>query len=276
MKTFILPFLFSVIFTFLLMSFGDPYTIKRISDKDFRYEFYTIDKKIKPNKKYVYSWFKGGLIHEAQGGIAGDLLNDKFTKMYHNNQLAEQGQFRNGLRVGEWKTWYRNGILASIQIWNSGFRSGKFLKYDLNGNLIESGHYMTDLKTGKWINIENRDTINYRRGIVVIEKQKYTKSEKYSIKQGNIKLKNDKATQKELESTTDEAKLAGLKTKTKEEKEIAKEKVKTQKETKAATKKAEKEAKERAREQAKNEPKKESKIIIFFKNLLKKKDKATI
>ncbi|MDW8850095.1 hypothetical protein SD960_08340 [Flavobacterium sp. MMLR14_040] len=195
--------------------------------------------------------------------------------MYHDNQLAEQGQFKNGLRVGEWKTWYKNGVLASIQMWNNGFKSGKFFKYDLNANLIESGQYMTDLKTGKWINIQNRDTINYKRGIAVIKKQKNTRSEKYRINQENIQLENARKTQKALDATSDAAKLASLKAKTQEEREIAKEKAKKEKDIEAETKKAAKEARKEAREQeAKNEPKKESKISAFFNNLLKKKDKA--
>lgn len=272
MKAFILPSIFLISFT--LLSFADPFNIKRISDNDFRYEFYTIDKKVKPKKGYTYSWFKGGLIHEAQSGITGELLDDEFTKMYHSNQLAEQGKFRKGLRVGEWKTWHKNGVLSSIQIWSGGLRSGKFLKYDLNGNLEETGYYISNLKTGKWINVENGDTINYKRGVAITKKQKYTKLEKYTIKQENIKQENIKDTQKEVEATSDAAKLTALKAKTKEEKAIANAKEKKEKESKIAADKAERAVKKEAEKQAKNQPKKDSKVETFFKNLFKKKDKT--
>jgi len=267
LKTFISSRLPFVVFAFILMSFGDPYTVKRISDKDFRYEFYTTDKKVTPEKNQMYSWFKGGLIHEAQGGIAGDLLNDKFIKMYHNNQLAEQGRFKNGLRVGEWKTWHQNGVLASLQMWHNGLRWGKFLRYDVNSVLVESGSFISNKKNGKWINLENRDILIYKRGIAVIEKESFTKSEKYRINQEKSKLKNDEKVQKELDAAADADKLVRYKAIAKKEKEA---KIEVNK----AERTAKKEARKKAKEQSKNEPKKDSKIKLFFKNLFKKKDKT--
>jgi hypothetical protein len=268
-------FLFLYFFTIsTTYSFSDPYTIKRISDKDFRYEFYTTVKKIKPKTHKTYFWFKGGLIHEAQGGIAGDLLNDKFTKMYHSNQLAEQGQFKDGLRVGLWKTWYSNGVLASILNYKKGLRCGKYFRYNENGILVENGKFSSNLKTGKWTNNENKEITTYRKGVIVKQKETFTKSEKYRIKQENSKLEKVQETQKELEAASDAAKLANYKAKAKEEKELEIEKVKKEKEAKAAVQKAENEAKKLAKEQSKNEPKKDSKITTFFKNLFKKKDKA--
>lgn len=267
------PFL--LFFVFILTSFDDPYMIKRTSDKDFRYEFYTTDKKITPNKNKTYYWFKGGLIHEAQGGITGDLLDNKFIKMYHTNQLAEQGRFKKGVKVGVWKTWYQNGLLATVQNWNDGLRSGSYLHYDQNGILIETGRFMSNLKNGKWINVENKDTILYKKGKIIKQKETFTKSEKYRIRRDNTKLENAKETQKELEAASDAIKLADYKAKTKEENAIAKEIAKNEKEVKTGTKKIEKATKKTSREQAKNAPKKDSKIITFFKNLFKKKDKTS-
>ena len=261
-------------FLFLLCSFSDPYAIKRISDKDFRYEFYTTAKKIKPNTAKTYFWFKGGLIHEAQGGIAGDLLNDKFTKMYHSNQLAEQGQFKDGLRVGLWKTWHQNGLLATTLTYNKGLRSGKYFRYDESGNLVENGKFRSNLKTGIWTNTENKEITTYKKGVIVKQKETFTKSEKYRIKQESTKLEKTKETQKELEATSDALKLANYKAKEKEEKALEKERAKKEKEATAAAQKAEKEAKKQAKEQAKNEPKKDSKATTFFNNLFKKKDNA--
>lgn len=278
LKTITIPPYLLIIFSLTLISFGDPYLIKRISDKDFRYEFYTTDKKINPKTSKTYFWFKGGLIHEAQGGIAGELLNDKFTKMYHSNQLAEQGQFKNGLRVGEWKTWHKNGILASILHYSNGMRSGKFFRYDEIGNLVENGKFSSNLKTGKWTNAETQEVTTYKDGVIVKKKEVLTKSEKYRLKQENIKTENAKESQKDQENTSDALKLKSYKAKTKEEKVQAKEKDKKDREIAAADKKAkkeaDKEAKKIAKEKAKNEPKKDSKIESFFKNIFKKKDKA--
>jgi len=278
LKTLTIPRYILLIFSFALVSFGDPYTIKRISDKNFRYEFYTTDKKINPKTSKTYFWFKGGLIHEAQGGVAGELLNDKFVKMYHSNQLAEQGQFKNGLRVGEWKTWHQNGVLATTLHYSNGLRSGKYFRYDESGKLVESGKFSSNLKNGKWKDTESEEIITYKNGVIVKKKEIISKSEQYRIKQEGIKAENAIESQKELEATSDALKLKSYKAKTREEKALAKEKAKKEREAAAADKKvkreAEKEAKKVEKEKAKNEPKKDSKIESFFKNLFKKKDKA--
>ncbi|WP_123774042.1 toxin-antitoxin system YwqK family antitoxin [[Flexibacter] sp. ATCC 35103] len=259
MKTIILTRSFILFFAFALVSFGDPFMIKKISDKDFRYEFYTTNKKTTANKNITYYWFKGGTLHETQGGMSGDLLDGEFMRMFHSNQLAEQGKFRKGIKIGIWKTWYPNGILATTQNWHNGVRSGKYICYDQSGNLLETGRFMSDFKTGKWINLEKRDTIAYKKNIIVKQKEIFTKSEKYRIKQENIKLENATKTQKESEATSDAMKLANYKIKAKKEKRIASEKTKTEKATQKAS-----------REQVKNESQKDSKVKTFFNTLFKR------
>lgn len=253
------PFLY-LLLAVLLLSFSDPYTIKRISDLNFRYEFYTTDNLVKPQANKTYFWFKGGAIHNTQGGIAGTVLNDKFVKMYHSNQLAEQGEFENGLKVGLWTTWHPNGTIQTTQNWKKGVRNGIYYRYGLQGGLAEEGKYKKDKKHGKWIDYEKKDTIVYKRGLAVIKKSKISKAEKFKLKQeSNKKDEDKKALQKsdELKNTADlaaykdTAKANKETKKVKEKDERAKEKVLKEKEK--ATKKAEKEAKG------------DSKIKAFFK-----------
>lgn len=177
MKTKILLFLLLISVTFLLMSFSDPYTIKRISDANFRYEFYTTEKKIKTNSNKIYYWFKGGLIHNSQSGMTGELLQDKFVKMYHSNQLAEQGTFQKGLKIGLWKTWFTNGNLQTTQKWRNGVQYGKFFRYDESGFVIENGNFKNGKKHGTWIDYIKKDTVTYKKGAVFIKKVKISKVE---------------------------------------------------------------------------------------------------
>ena len=190
LKTKVLPGIFYLALALILVSFSDPYTIKRISDADFRYEFYTTDKKIDPKDNKMYYWFKGGAIHKSQAGIAGQLLHDKFVKMYHSNQLAESGIMKNGLKVGIWKTWYPNGVLQSLQKWHNGLKTGNFIAYDDRGNLLEKGKFKNNLKQGTWISYATKDTLSYRRGVMVQKKPKRTPLQKY---EQNLKEDNDKA-----------------------------------------------------------------------------------
>ena len=183
----------------LLVSFSDPYTIKRVSDVNFRYEFYTTDKKVSPKENKIYYWFKGGAIHNAQSGIAGALLHDKYIKMYHSNQLAEQGAFRNGLKIGVWKTWFANGIIETIQNWNNGLKSGTYYRYDEKGTLAEKGNYKADKKHGLWFDYVKKDTVTYKRGVIVVKKRKLSKEEKDLLKEEKKKTKEAKKALKAAE-----------------------------------------------------------------------------
>src|SRR5690554_932871 len=136
---------------------------KRISDKNFRYEFYTTNKNKKASKKREYYWFKGGAIHNSEYGVAGELLDKEFQKFYHSNQLAESGKFKEGLKVGIWKTWYENGALKETFFWSKGKKTGKYFLYDKDGSLILKGRYSSGKKTGKLINYKSKDTIWYKR-----------------------------------------------------------------------------------------------------------------
>ncbi len=202
MKTKILTISLYIILAVSSVSFSDPYTVKRISDVNFRYEFYTTNKNVKPRINKTYYWFKGGAIHNAQSGIAGELLHDKFVKMYNSNQLAEQGQFKKGLKIGLWRTWHPNGIVETNQNWNSGLKSGMFYKYDENGNLIEKGSYNGDKKHGKWIDFVKKDTIEYKNGDVYIKKIKLSKEKKIELKEANKKAKESKKGDLKSKKTT--------------------------------------------------------------------------
>jgi hypothetical protein len=184
------PLYFFIVF--LLVSFSDPYSIKRISDSNFRYEFYVTDKSITPKPNKVYYWFKGGAIHNAQGGFGGDLLNEVFLKTYHSNQIAEKGNFKNGLKIGVWKTWHPNGSIESTQKWTKGLRTGMYYKYDKNGLLAETGCYKNDKKQGKWYDFEKKDTVSYSGGIPIVKKQKLSKLDKLKLKLQELKDEQNK------------------------------------------------------------------------------------
>jgi antitoxin component YwqK of YwqJK toxin-antitoxin module len=188
----------------LVTSFTDPYSIKRISDMNFRYEFYTSTKEIKPKSARVYFWFKGGTIHSATSGVSGQLLNGSFKKFYHSNQLAEEGKYKNGLKVGLWKSWFENGNLKTIQYWKSGIQSGFCEIFDVSGTVLEKGKYKKGQKDGKWLFFNSKDTIVYKKGIVFVPKPKLSKEEKESLKEKKKLEKELKAAAQEKEKLAKE------------------------------------------------------------------------
>jgi len=161
---------------FLLFSFQEPKLKKRITDTNFKYEFYVADDDAEiASSDRTYYWFKGGAIHNSEYGVAGQLLNDDFNKFYLSNQLAEQGIFNNGLKVGLWKTWHSNGAIETTQYWANGRKRGMFHRYDGSGLLVEQGRYREDKKQGEWINFISKDTVTYKNGEVVANNVKGAK-----------------------------------------------------------------------------------------------------
>lgn len=210
---------------FLLTAFSDPYTIKRISDANFRYEFYTTqnDNNIKDNR--FYFWFKGGAVHSTQGGSSGELLHGLYKKYFHSNQLAESGKFKKGLKVKLWKTWHENGNIETIQRWSDGLQTGTYYRYDENSVLVEKGNYKFGKKNGKWIDLIQKDTLIYKNGKIYTPKPKLTKEEKKVLKEEKKKqkeLKKAAAKEKEKIKTNDKQKATKDKT-PKNEKTVKKE-----------------------------------------------------
>jgi hypothetical protein len=199
----------------IFLSFADVSPKKRISDEHYRYEFYTTNKVISPDEGREYFWFKGGLIHNSEYGVGGELLHNDFFKYYHSNQLAEAGKFKKGLKEGYWKTWFENGTLQSKVYWDNGQKDGTYYGYDQTGFLTETGKYKNNLKEGRWINYISKDTLKYRDGKVVVKKEKVKKTkdtlQQKENKPGFFKRlfgKKNKAT-KDGEVTTPSAKKTG-------------------------------------------------------------------
>ncbi|MDF3026946.1 MAG: hypothetical protein K0S23_1253 [Fluviicola sp.] len=88
-------------------------------------------KKYNPNKSYY--WFKSQKVLITQGGSSGSLLNGDYESFYKNNQLAEKGLFKKGLKHGVWKHWAPNGILIHQENWSKGIQIGKQLYYNREG-----------------------------------------------------------------------------------------------------------------------------------------------
>ncbi|MDB5130470.1 MAG: hypothetical protein JWR02_219 [Mucilaginibacter sp.] len=71
------------------------------------------------NDRYYY-WYLNNVIHSTQGGYNGQLLNGHYTAFYPDKNLKEEGDFKSGLKDGEWKTWNPKGDLKSVANWREG------------------------------------------------------------------------------------------------------------------------------------------------------------
>lgn len=145
---------------------------KIISDSEFSYTFYVSTKETKAKDSKHYYWYKSGEIHSSQGGSSGNVLHGEFTKSYKNNNLAEKGSFKNGLKNSVWKRWYKNGQLYEIAQWKNGLRLGDYMQFSENGKVSIRGHYKNNRKHDIWINVPTSDTLYFKKGIKVEKPKK--------------------------------------------------------------------------------------------------------
>jgi len=68
----------------------------------------------------MYYWFSGKKVMITQGGYDKNLLHGSYKVRYKNKQIKTKGQFKKGLKTGEWTSWYENGVLAGKSIWRQG------------------------------------------------------------------------------------------------------------------------------------------------------------
>lgn len=70
---------------------------------------------------------------------------------YHANGVKSmEGPLQNGLRNGEWKSWYDDGALWSVGSFKNGKREGKGLVFHANGKKFIEGSYLSGERIGKW------------------------------------------------------------------------------------------------------------------------------
>ncbi len=108
-------------------------------------------KRYHPDKNYY--WFKSQKVLVTQGGSSGSLLDGYYESFYKNNQLAEKGLFKKGLKEGVWMFWDPNGILIHQEKWSKGTQKGKQLYYSSKG-IVEK----TVIYKGNQTQIVSRDT----------------------------------------------------------------------------------------------------------------------
>lgn len=141
-----------------------------LSFSDYQASFYTLPevkvKKAKLGREYY--WLSGRQINITSGGYSGKLLHGKFSSFYLNKQLKEQGEFKKGLKEGEWKEWNIDGRLLAITHYSKGIASGKFYKYYENGLVAEAGSYRNGKINGKlkkMVSADSAQVFRYRNGV---------------------------------------------------------------------------------------------------------------
>ena len=95
--------------------------------------YYRGDKKIKTNDELFYYWYGAQDIKHTRGAYEGKILHGVYTMFYYNKDLLAKGNFKYGLKNGEWKSWYRGGEIKSKEKWRKGIIVGTAYYYSPKG-----------------------------------------------------------------------------------------------------------------------------------------------
>lgn len=103
----------------LKMDALDRYEIKK---SDTLYRFYAVvppkNFRYKIDRNY-HSYVQDSII-VTRGAVAGKVMHGAYTLYYPDKNLMEQGNFKYGLKTGEWKTWFPGGELKQLTNWKDG------------------------------------------------------------------------------------------------------------------------------------------------------------
>jgi hypothetical protein len=107
---------------------ADTRTEKLITNDSVVYcSVYMLTPTVKPTAGRFYFWFDSKRVHWNQGAWHGRLLHGPYRVLLSGGQLSRAGQHEHGLKSGEWKEWWGNGAIKSIERWREGELHGKAL-----------------------------------------------------------------------------------------------------------------------------------------------------
>jgi antitoxin component YwqK of YwqJK toxin-antitoxin module len=79
-----------------------------------------------------------------------DHIKLKEERFHPNGAIYWQGDFKNNLRDGYWRSWYQNGNIWSEGNYVDGKTDGVWKVYFENGKLRYTGSYKNGVQTGVW------------------------------------------------------------------------------------------------------------------------------
>ena len=109
------------------------------------------------------------------------LVYKKYTEVPFTGKLTgkNQGSFRNGMRVGLWFHYHRDGWLYSKGISKDGKKHGPWVRHRYNGHLMSKGTYKDGKKHGPWFRYRYNGQL-MGKGTYKVSKETYKNGVKVS------------------------------------------------------------------------------------------------
>jgi antitoxin component YwqK of YwqJK toxin-antitoxin module len=184
------PLLLFVITAFTFSSLAqkplkDFYLKRTLNQNGLQYEFSVLDEDkhgvLHYSKEKFYYWYKAQGVKSTQGESSGTLLHGEFESFYENDQLHQKGNFKRGLKCGEWMHWREDGTLIFAEVWSKGELKAKKW-YNESGRI-----YKSERDWGKDWKKDKADTVIVRRKLLNMERIIYRDSDGKLVKQENRK-----------------------------------------------------------------------------------------
>ncbi len=171
--------------TFAQKPLKDFYLNRTLKQDGLQYEFTVIDNDkhgiLHYNKDKFYFWYKAQRVKSTQGESSGTLLHGEFESFYTNDQLHQKGNFKRGLKRGEWLHWREDGSLIHSEIWRKG--ELKVKKWYNETGVI----YKSERAWGRDWEKDKADTVIVKRKLFKMERRAYRDVNGKIVKQENWK-----------------------------------------------------------------------------------------
>lgn len=214
-----------IVFGYSLLTFGQRKDLRSLDINTERKTkvktFYTNVSEKSFNPKTTVYWTVKREIHSSQGDYSGHLLHGTYTEFYYNNQLFIKGQFKLGIRINEWKYWYKNGILEKSVNYKNGRIHGRVVLFNEHGKIRAIEKYKNGVRHGKFKKIIN-DTLSfsekYKHGVIKVSKKNTFKPSLRIKKIKNPEKNKIPKTKNEKDTPKRKWKIPNLKIKNKNDK----------------------------------------------------------
>jgi antitoxin component YwqK of YwqJK toxin-antitoxin module len=159
----------------------DFYLKRTLNQDGLQYEFSVIDADkhgiLHYNKDKFYFWCKAQGVKSTQGESSGSLLHGEFESFYENDQLHQKGNFKRGLKSGEWLHWREDGSLIFAGNWSKGKVKAKKW-YNETGKI-----YKSERAWGRDWEKDKADTVIVKRKLFKMEKRIYRNADGKLVKE---------------------------------------------------------------------------------------------
>jgi antitoxin component YwqK of YwqJK toxin-antitoxin module len=128
-------------------------------------------KSVIPENSAIVSTFSDGKpkLVKVFDVMEGEKVWVKEIQFHKNGTKSMEGRISNGLREGEWISWYADGKVWSKGSFKNGLREGRGLVYYPNGQVQIDGYYENGERSGLWKSWDEHGKL--------ISETDYTKSE---------------------------------------------------------------------------------------------------